>query len=398
MLRRLLSHPVVRSSGLRIVALVLGVLGGVVIARFGGAEIKGVASAFASANTILLAFLSFDIPHQALRRGRLAGDLTSVAPTLARAWAIYVVGCAAVVVVLMAFALPGPLLALGAVACLVGAQAATAATGLHGPVIATWGAVIQQAAIVVGALVLGLGGVLTKETVQYLIVAAYLAPMFLYLRYLLKDSAPFRQHGFRELGLLMRTGIPWQIARLPQTLLLKMDVVIVFAVLGAETSGIYSVGLSLAMLCTIVPAQLASSVLYKATRGQSRNSTHETVQAALLGLGSATVLAVVGAPAIAILYGAEFASAYTVLLACLVGACSYGVMQVQSNYIRILGTARHLAITNSVGLGFMLLGFVFLIPGLGAVGAGLSFSVGCTATALFTHILRRRFLPEIPRA
>ena len=390
-MHRFLSQPVTQASALRIVALAIGILGSVVIARLGGAEVKGVASAFAASNALVFAFINFDIPFQALRRGRAVGELGAVGPVLARAWALYVVVGSAIAIVLLALTLPGTWLVIGAVAFLLGAQAAVAATGLHGPVVGAWGAAIQQAGILAGSLILAMADLLTVDSVLYVIVASYLAPMAYYAKYLMSDGGALGPHGFRQLGHLVWSGLAWQVARIPQMLLQKVDTVVVFLALGSSVAGIYSVGLSLAMLCTIVPAQFASSGLHEATRGRSKNPARQSTLAAYSGVFAAAILAAAGAPAIEFMYGTEFVDAYPVMLACLGGACAFGIMQVQSNYIRILGAAHHLLLINSLGLVCMIGGFFLLIPALGAVGAGLSFSIGGIAAASVTIILRRKF-------
>lgn len=396
MIRRVLGHAVVRASGLRILALILGIAASIVVARLGGAELKGVASAFAAANALAFSFINLDLGHQVLRYGRETGRLTAVGPLLARGWALYLALGSIAAIIAMAVSVPTVWLVIGAIAFLIGNQASVAATGLRGAVASAWGAVIQQLAMIVGAVLLASSGSFTEETVKYVVVASYLCPLLYYAFFLWRGPRGEVSAGWWELLRLAWAGVPWQFARLPQMLLLKLDVVVVFAVVGAAAAGIYSVGLSLAMLCTIIPSQFAASALHQATRGGDSRPGRNMALAAVSGIGTATLLAVAGVPAITLLYGAEFDGAYAVMLATLAGACSYGVMQVQSNYIRILGTGRQLIMTNVIGLMVMLVGFAVLVPPLAEVGAGLAFSFGCTATALFTVLMRKRYFPARP--
>jgi O-antigen/teichoic acid export membrane protein len=392
-IRKALGSVVARASGLRILALVLGIAASVVVARLGGAELKGVASAFAAANAVAFSFINLDLGHQILRHGRENQRLHAVGGLLTRAWALYLALGSLVVVLILAWSVPAIWLVVGAIAFLVGNQASVAATGLRGAVVSAWGAVIQQLVMIAGAVVLAYFGAFTEETVKYVVVASYLVPLLYYLRFLWRGSGGLASPGWRELLRLAWSGLPWQLARLPQMLLLKLDVVVVFMMVGSAAAGIYSVGLSLSMLCIVIPSQFAASALHQATKGGGGSPQRYMTLAALSGVATAAVLAIGGIPAIALLYGPEFDGAYAVMLATLLGSCAYGVMQVQSNYIRILGTGRQLFITNLVGLVVMLVGFASLVPSLAETGAGLAFSLGAAATALFTFAQRRRYFP-----
>lgn len=386
-------RSVALASVLRIVALVVGVLGSVLIARLGGAELKGISSAFTSANAVMFAIISFDLAHQALRRGREDGIAAAIPAAMARAGIGYFAFGLLFLVLLLVAGLPFEWFAVGAVACVISGQASIVVSGLAGPVIVAWGAVAQMAAIALGTVVLHFAGVLNADSIRLVIVIAYLAPVVLFIRPLVAASSRGPSMRVRE---LLVAGIPWQLARLPQALLLRLDVLVVFLVLGTASAGVYSVGLSLAMLCTIVPSQFASSALFEAAQPvgneSDRHNRRRTVvlRAGIAGLASAALLGALGWPAIWILYGADFVDAYPVMLACLLGAVSYGVMQVQSNHVRILGQARNLALSNAVGLAVMLAGFAVFIPVWGAVGAGVAFSLGCAATATVTYVLQPR--------
>jgi len=128
----MLSHPVGRATLLRLVSLAAGILGSVIVARLGGPEVKGIASSFAAANSILFMTINFDLAQQTLRNGRSSNDLGRVFPQLYRAWCIYLVSGIAVVASLAALGLPGGWLAIGTIAYLLGTQAALAGTGLRG--------------------------------------------------------------------------------------------------------------------------------------------------------------------------------------------------------------------------------------------------------------------------
>lgn len=388
-MRRWLTHPVARASLLRIVAVVVGVAGSVVIARFGGAEVKGVASAFAGANAIAATLIGFDLAHQALRVSRESGELQAVGHAVRRAAAAYVLVAGAVGMVALAFSADAAWLVVGAVAFTISNHFAVAATGVRGASVAAWGALSQQVSMLLGGTLLGVSGLLTIETVRYVVVISYLVPLVYFAWHLRADRGVRLTLSVSEQWAMLRAGAVWQLARIPQMLLLRLDVIVVFAVLGATVAGLYSVGLSLAMLCTLVPAQFAAFSLNRATTGRPVQANKQIARAAVVGLASALLLAAAGQPAIVLLYGSDFADSYPVMLACLLGATAYGVMQVQSNFIRLLGTGRQLVFTNLVGLSVMVISLAILIPIGGGAGAGLAFSLGTVATAMTTHVVCR---------
>jgi len=390
----ILSHPVGRATMLRLIALAAGVLGSVVVARVGGPEVKGVASSFAASNAILFMTINFDLAQQSLRTGRSSHDLGRVFPLLYRAWAIYVIAGIAVVASLLAVGLPGEWLVIGTIAYLLGTQATIAATGFAGPVIAAWGAIVQQAALIAGTIAIWSLGHLDEESIRWAIVFSYLAPISLYVPYMIRSERPISPVRIRELTEVFHMGLPWQTGRFLQVLMQKLDTIAVFVLIGSTAAGTYSVGLSTAMLCTIVASQYSNHALHEAVSGAPTRSGMNSLYAAFSGLILGACLAAVGSPAINALYGPAFSHAYVVMIACLPGAIAYGVVQVQTNYIRIVGSWRSLAITSGVGLTVMVLGLALLVAPFGDVGAGLAFSLGAIASAT-CGALALRSLPRL---
>lgn len=381
-LRSAAKHPVGRASILRVVSLVVGVLSSVILARLGGAEVKGVASAFAAANAVGFMLVNFDLPQQLLREIRTGADPNVAWPTLVRAWVAYsVVGGVVLAIGLVAGA-PLSWLILGTLAFLIGSQAGVVSTGISGIVVSAVGAIAQQLALVLATVGFATFGLLNEETVRIGVVFSYLAPMAIYVTFLVRNGGAGR--GGRPQGVvrLARAGIPWQLGRFAQILLQKADTLVVFTILGAAAAGTYSVALSTAMLCTIIPAQFASKMLFDSTQRRVANIGRATRAALLTGGATAAVMAFIGEPGIMLLYGQDFAAAYPALLACLVGAVAYGVIQVQGTMIRMTGQWYDLALTSGFGLIIMVASLWLTVQSLGLVGAGLSFSLGAAGSAV----------------
>lgn len=389
-LRTAVTHPVGRASLLRVLSLVVGVLSSVILARLGGAEVKGVASAFAAANAVGFMLVNFDVPQQLLREIRAGADADVAWPTLVRAWAVY--SAAGGVVLIVAFVTGAPLgwLIVGTLAFLIGSQAGVVSTGISGIVVSAVGAIAQQLALVAATVAFAAAGQLNEDSVRIGVVFSYLAPMVIYVTYLVRNGGAGRGGRSRPVIRLARAGVPWQVGRFAQVLLQKADTLVLFSVSGAAAAGTYSVALSTAMLCTIVPAQFASKALFDSTQRRVNDVGRATRAALLTGGATAVVMALIGEPGILLLYGDEFSAAYPALIACLVGAVAYGVIQVQGTMIRMLGSWRDLAVTSGLGLATMLGALALTVPSLGLVGAGISFSAGATCSALAGGVVLAR--------
>lgn len=380
---------------LRLLSLVVGIVSSIVLARLGGPDVKGVASAFAAANAVGFMVVNFDLTQQVLREHRGAEARGAVLPHLVRAWGWYAAFGAVVLVVGLVGGLPVAWLVVGTFAFLIGTQAGVAATGLAGVVVSAVGAIVQQLSLVATTVLLAAMNDLTIDTVRIGIVVSYLAPLLIYLPFLAKSGGYSKGLPRQRIFDLMRRGSLWQVGRLFQMLIQKIDMLLVFSVLGASAAGVYSVALSTAMLCSIMPAQFANKVLFDSTT--SAEARHRgAVRAALLsGLATAVVIGLLGRQGLALLYGPSFAAGYGALLACLLGAVAYGVVQVQSIVIRMDGSWRGLAATSGVGLLVMLACLVVLVPPLGIVGAGLAFSGGTLTSALAGYFVLHRYRADV---
>jgi O-antigen/teichoic acid export membrane protein len=381
-MRRVLIHPVSTSTFIRLIGISAGILGSVVVARVGGPDLKGVASAFAAANAICFMFLNFDLAQQSLREARNEGNFGLVIGSLKKAWLFYaLIGAGALAVAVFSEA-PLAWIIGGSVAYVMGAQAGVAATGLSGASVGSWGAIVQQAALIAGVLLGWWLGWLNSDTIKWAIIVSYLVPMAVFVPVLISHRSTRVTVTYRDIVTMARSGGPWQLGRLAQVVLQKLDTVVIFVWIGASAAGIYSVGLSTAMLCTLIPSQFASHALFEATNKRDHSPTARLAQALIVGLVCAVALALIGDPLLRFAYGESFAGAYPVLLASLPGAVAYGVVQVESNYMRILGGWKAFLIFGAVGVGVMALSLLIMVPLFGLLGAAAAFSLGAVATAL----------------
>jgi O-antigen/teichoic acid export membrane protein len=396
-LRALIHHPVFRASSLRVLALATGIVASVVIARLGGADVKGVTSAFAASSVLAFTAVNLDLVQQTLRHARTTDTIDAVRGRIVRLWPWYAVLTALVAVAGLLSTRPYVAwLAAGTLAYLIRTHLGLACTGLAGPTTTAIGSIVQQAGLAVACLAAFVVGRLDIMHAPLIVIISFLAPLPLYVWATRPRRRALRREERGDPGILalVRSGVRWQGARLAQVLLLRMDILWVFAMLGAAPAGIYSVGLATAALAGIVPAQFASNTTYEAMQGRRAPLRRNARSAALTGLIAGLVLAAAGWPLLILAYGREFEAAYAVMLATLPGVIAYGVLQVYTNHMRLVAEAHVVAIPSAIGALVMLVGLAVATPQWGLLGAALASSTGpLAAIAVAYRLSSRRSVP-----
>ena len=198
---------------------------------------------------------------------------------------------------------------------------------------------------------------------------------------------------FDVLRELLRFGRSCYATNLATSLNYRLDALLIFAMLGNVPAGIYSVAVSMAEFAQHLPNSIAQvhfpSVSGDDTNAEKRTTYLSRVTVFVLLVACAGVIAI-GYPAIALLYGREFLSAYGVSLFLLPGMVVLG----QSKLISIEMTARgfpHFAARASwITLGSTVLLDLLLIPCLGIAGAAIASTVAYTISAVVLFFYYRR--------
>lgn len=385
--KALASSVIFRASGLRIIAVVLGVVGSIAIARLGGVAVRGDTSTFMAITNIVFALINFDLAQQALRQNRADSEHGAGKRWLAPAWVAYLT-VATLVVALVWHSRPEVgLIAVGSALLAISMQSGVLTNGFKGPVVMAIAAVVQQGCLLLFVVVLAWAGHLTTFTAALAVCGAYAASALTNL--IAHGPAPDRQSP----GVLRLAwdGLSWLPLRFGQVILSRADTVAVFLLLGSAPAGIYSVGLSLAALVGIVPAQVSQRTLHQGATGQSVNLRKSLGTAVMLSVACSVPVVVVGYWALLFLYGREFVSAYPVLVASLPGVAAYSAYQVLANYTRLFHSARLTSESTVVGVVLMLVGLAVAIPVLGVTGAALAYSLASSGAAVYlAWALRRR--------
>ncbi|KRC87473.1 hypothetical protein ASE25_17235 [Terrabacter sp. Root85] len=389
-LTSIVRHRVFKASALRGVSLLTGLVSSVAIANLGGADVKGITSAFAATTILVFTLGNMDLAQQVIKVGREQGDLDATRRRLLRLWPWY--GGLSLVGVAVGFIAHKPYVswvALGAFVYLVTASMGSAANALSGPAVVALGGLVQQLVLLVAALALWASGNLTSSMAPVVVITSFVAPLPLYVRAARPVSTGVGAIPGPSLVALMKGGMRWQPARLAQNLLIRLDLLVVAAVLGASSAGVYSVGVALAGLAGIIPAQFSLNSFFEAAQGSGKSLRKNIVAAVVAGSIGGALLAAVGWPFISVAYGKEFEGSYGVLLAALPGVIAYGSVQVHTNQMRILGTARSVFIPSILGLGSLVLALAILVPSFGITGAALASSCGCGVAAVSTYLQLR---------
>lgn len=384
-IRSAVRHRVFHASLIRGVALALAVASSIVIARIGGADVKGLTSTFASASIVAFTLVNLDVAQQLLQDARQTSGLHFVRSRITSLVPGY--GVIATVVGALGFAFGRPeilWLSIGTFCYLVSAFTGFAANGISGPEIASWGAVLQQLGLIVAALIAWSMDWLNNETAPAIVIFSFLAPLPLYFaaaRPKTLDSLGDVGPPSSLLALLFR-GLAWQPARLAQMMLQRLDLLTVFVFLGPASAGVYSVGLATSSLAGIVPAQFASNVTYEVTHGRDDLLKKNAAAALVSGLGGALVLLMAGKPLLPLAYGDDFSGSYGVLACSLPGAVAYGIIQVLTNQVRLAGGPRAITLPSLLGVLVMAAALALLLPVAGTLGAAVAFSLGSLTTML----------------
>jgi len=162
---------------------------------------------------------------------------------------------------------------------------------------------------------------------------------------------------------------------------------------GPADLGLYSIGVQIADVLTILPQAVGMILLPHLVRDAS-NRWERTVRAAFW-VGAIMIVvcaatAIFAGPVIRLLYGESFAPSTRVLQIMLPSVLSLAVAGVVSQYLAAIGQPRPLLAVWAAGAALVLALSLYLIPNHGAAGAAAALSVG--HAAIFAAIVVTGYL------
>lgn len=377
-----LHHSAAYAGLLRLVATGIGLIFGIALVRLGSAEIKGFASAFMAANSLLFAVLNWDVPQGLLRNRRTQRSVgVGLLNDVARVWLVYLTLAVLAILVCLVAGLD-PWVAAGAVGFGLVTQTGGILNGLKGPVLLGYSVLIQQASLVLGVLVLSVfGRVNSPFWVMLVIMAAYGTAFFLNLMLLRSEWRLEDGRVFSSLRGLFRSGAHWQLTRIGQAALQRADILLVAGILGAGAAGVYSVAVAMAGLATTLVVQYSHLVIFDSMRGLGVDINGLLLRSLMHGGAAFVGLLILGYPALVMVYGPAFADGYVPMLIISVGAVAFALAQTITNKHRMTGRSVESNIAFVTGSLVMVTCMTLFVPTFGLKGAAVSYLAG-SATAL----------------
>ena len=390
----------------QIILLIVSVVNGALIARWFGAEGKGVLQLVLLAPSMLGLFLAGGIGLANVHfLGSKRYDLTTLMSN--SLWFVLLASLASVVILAIGAwtgwierLIPGiPLWMigvsmLGLPMSLLSSYWSTLLQGLRE--IGTLNVVKVVVAVV--NLVLALGLVLVLDTGVIGIVLASLAAglvnVIILERVLHRRGGHFLRWWDREaMRSMLHFGMRGHVGNILQYFNYRLDFFIVNIFLGASSVGMYSVSTRLAELVWYFPSSVGFVIFPKAASSSGAEMNRFTPRAFRWTLGIAVIgalmMALLGPLLIRIIYTDAFMDAYLPMLALLPGVVLLGSARVLTNDIAGRGYPQYNSISSAVALILTVALDFLLIPRFGIMGAALASTASYAMTALIALFFYR---------
>jgi O-antigen/teichoic acid export membrane protein len=212
---------------------------------------------------------------------------------------------------------------------------------------------------------------------------------------------PFRlpgpyQPNFRDWKPMLSFGLPCVVTVLPQTLNLRLDQMLMAAILVPQTLGLYVVSVAWAGIMTPL-FQSVSIVLFPHIASNSSRTEQAVVLGRIVRLGVpfavclAGLMALITPLAVPLIFGVRFQASVASAVVLVVAGAVLGINQLLEEGLRGLGAPKAVMWSEFAGLILTFLLLAFLLKPMGIMGAALASLLGYSAVAIqlfyWTHIL-----------
>ncbi|MEA2703023.1 MAG: hypothetical protein QOD63_968 [Actinomycetota bacterium] len=197
---------------------------------------------------------------------------------------------------------------------------------------------------------------------------------------------------------LVRTGLPGIALDVGGVLTFKIDRYLIAAFLAPAAVGIYSVAATASELLRMPVLALSQPIFYRLASGSARISDFRHTRRLCLAATAALVVVMFLAAPVAVetLFGPDYAGAVTPLRILLLAEFGITAFYLDASSLAAglhkVGAAGGAAV---VGLVFVAVGDLILIPSYGIAGAAWASVVAYSAMGLVAHLLVRRHEPDI---
>ena len=255
-------------------------------------------------------------------------------------------------------------------------------------------AAFGMVALALAVLEPGPAGALAAAVSQFVLMfGAYL--------FLIRADLPRRPRLDTRLtrDLLMFSRWPFA-AGLLTFLLIRVDVLVVDAVLGAAAAGRYAVAVTISQAVYLLPLSVGINLLPRAARGISYEAVARILRRLALPYAAVCLLLFAVADVVVdVIFGPEYQASATLLRLLLPGTFALGIAAVLSYYFAATGYPVGAVLAWGAGLVVDVLAVVLLLEPLGLEIAAIASSVtyiGVAAVALRLFLTRRECSPGSP--
>ncbi len=402
----------------QVILLLVSVINGALIARWFGAEGKGVLQLVLLAPSMLGLFLAGGIGLANVHYlGSKRYDLTTLMAN--SLWFVLLATLASAIILAIGAwtgwierLIPGiPLWMIG-----------VSMLGLPMSLLANyWGTLLQglreigtlnvvKVAVAIVNLVLALGFVLVSDTGVIGIVLASLVAglvnVIILERVLHRRGGRYlRRWDGEAMRSMLQFGMRGHVGNILQYFNYRLDFFIVNIFLGASSVGMYSVSTRLAELVWYFPSSVGFVIFPKAASSSSAEMNRFTPRAFRWTLGIAVsgafVMALLGPLFIRLIYTDSFMDAYRPMLALLPGVVLLGSARVLTNDIAGRGYPQYNSISSAIALILTVVLDLLLIPRFGIMGAALASTASYSMTTLiallfYRYVSRRSIKDALP--
>ncbi len=198
---------------------------------------------------------------------------------------------------------------------------------------------------------------------------------------------PFRPNR-RHANKLLRYGLPNLLAEAPNTINLRLDQLLIAALLDSRLLGLYVVAVSWSSIMKPIAAALGAP-LFPRIAGESNPERQfglfaTSIRLSVLVVAGSSLVLLLGTPfGVPLLFGSEFSDAIVpaAILVLATGVLSVG--EVAQEGVRGLGRPSAVAWAQVVGAGTTVATLVLLLPRLEIVGAAIASLFGYSATTAY---------------
>jgi O-antigen/teichoic acid export membrane protein len=275
---------------------------------------------------------------------------------------------------LVVFALPAALAAIFLQSVLLG----------QGRTVAYNAVQLTLSAISVAALlIIAVTGHLHTGLALVLLLAQYPVSVLIYLRLLSSDTPLISLPDLGLLRQLVRFGLRSYASTVLSFLVIRLDLMLVNAYLGAKQAGLYSVAVVVAQAMYLFPVAVGLNILPRAARGAPAAATAQVFRIVATIYGLMCLVSVpLAAPLIHWMFGTRFGPSVRMFYWLLPGIFALGMLVILGSDLAGRGYPRRATLIWAGGLAFNVVANMLLLPRYGTYMASLVSSVTYTGVLL----------------